>query len=364
VLALLSGYERRRIDGLLYAAALAVAAAALTRAVGAVLFGPLALVALRAPRRVAVLAFAIALMPMLLWYALHRSAVGYAESLYTFYGGNIVALIEAQLRIEAPAMADALTDTFLLQPAHRWVVFAIAAASLCATAYRALRRKPDAVYLAAVLGVVLLWPFDPNDTARFLWVLLPVAMAQPILCLAQLRGSCAQAARQPAVALFAAAVLALGLPTIAFAADRYRAAADSGIPGVRGLRHWYDADPHSAARRASGEVMAIDMMRRIGAAVPPDACVVSIRPDLINYFAGRMSSFPPIDAVAEPDFSRMLHAAHCRYAFLTTASYSGYPEPLYPLKRIADTVDIVDYGEIPQTAAEDGKIIVMVAKFR
>jgi hypothetical protein len=360
----LAAYEQGRRSEILYAAAVAIAAAALTRTVGITLLGPLSIVAFSAPRRNGAIALALALCPLLFWYLLHHSGQGYVESLSQYYGGNAGSLLMEQLGTEVPALRTGMVHSYVQDYAPHLSVDLLGLLFLAATAHRAAALKPDAIYLALYLFAVLVWPFDPNDAQRFLWPVLPLLMAQPVLVLSQWRNDSNSNRRlQAALAGLALATLCFTLPEIAVASERYGEAGASGIPGARGLRTWYQSSPTKAARRTAGEALVIGMLRRMGSEVPPGDCVVSIRPDLVNYFAGRLSAWPPTDAVPDPEFTRELHAAHCRYLFVTTASYSGYPVPLHPLQRLSEKISVIDYGEVPIAGPGDGRILCMLARF-
>lgn len=362
-LLLLAAYERRCVHGALYAAALAVAAAALTRTAGVVLLGPLLVVALRAPRRTAIGAFALALAPLVLWHFSHRSAVSYADSLRQFYGGAAPISFGEQLKAAFATLRSGLEANLAQDYRARGVVDFVGGLMLAVAIYRAGTLRPDGVYVVSYLLLMAVWPFR-DEAERLLWPIVPVLIAQPVLLLAEGRRSAVPNLwLQASAVVFSAIFLALALPPISSASERFLDADGSGIPGARGMRSWYQSDPAKAARRTAGEALMIDMLRRLPSEVAPGDCVVSIRPELVNYFAGRLAAWPPPDSVPEPEFSRELHSAHCRYLFVTTASYDGYPIPLYPLQRLTEKAAVIDYGEIPPSAPGDGRIICMLVKF-
>jgi hypothetical protein len=356
-LACLAAYRARPRDELLYLASLALAAAMLTRAVGLVLLLPLALGAWRAPRRTRLLCGLIAFAPYLLWYLLHRSGHdSYAGSLLGYYHGDAWAVLRQQLGAEAPALRAALESSLTQDPAWYWLADALGLLALAATAWRAARRHAEAAYLLAYLGIVLLWPFDTYDAARYLWPVLGLLLAQPLLVLLQ--------ARRPAwAAALLALPLGLSLPAVALAAQRFHDAADSGIPGAAGIRYWYDLNAARAALKTAGEAMETGMLRDLGQEVPPGACVIAIRPDLINYFANRLSGLPPDDAVADADFDRRLHHLHCAYLFMTSARYTGYEQPLHPLQKLHEKIRVVDYRELPPAAPGAARMVCILARF-
>ncbi len=350
-------------DEFLYAAALAAAAAMLTRSIGVTLLAPLLIGAVRAGRRPGMLALVLALAPLMLWHVFHHAAVGYTETLRLYYGDSTAPPLAAQLETTLSALHEGFNSSLGRTGGLDWLADALGVAFVAGLLCRGVKLQPDGVYLLVYLAAVLVWPF-PDEPQRFLWPALPLLMAQPALALVQLAApSLRDSWGKLAAGVVAAVVLIFALPALASASARFLSADDSSVPDARGMRSWYQADPAKAARRTAGEALAIGMLRRMAEEVPPGDCVISIRPDLVNYFAGRLAAWPPLDSVPEPRFSQQLHGAHCRYLFMTTASYTGYPVPLHPLQHLAGKIDVVDYGEVPLAAPGDGRIICLLAKF-
>ncbi|MFI4979414.1 MAG: hypothetical protein ACHQIO_03615 [Nevskiales bacterium] len=347
-LALLSAYHEQRSDEWLLAAAIAVAAAALTRTAGITLLPPLLLAALRAGKRTALLSMAAALLPMLLWHTLHRTqGDGYGDYLAHSYNQHPWAFLQQQLRdvlfflrqgfaqnLRQTTQADPLTDL-------------VGLLCLAAAAYRAVRLKPDGVYVAAYGAVLLLWPY-PGEIPRLLWVVLPVLLAQPILVIATWRGQAPEAAPgRLLTAICAAILMCMALPAISDAADRYRSAADSDLPGARGFESWYTTAPAQSPLHVGSELSLMGALREISDVVPQEGCVISVRPDWINYYAHRRSDLPPRNTVPDPQFAVRLRAGRCRYVFASIFVDSNIPIPMYPLQRIGDRFEVLQYSSMP-----------------
>jgi hypothetical protein len=345
-LALLSAYGRSRRQELLYAAALAVSAATLTRTLGVTLYLPLLLAAWTAPRRAAVFVLVSSLLPVLAWHLLHRADTGYTDTLGSTDLSGFIGFTRDQLARELPALRDGFVGNFMRGAPFPAAPFhALGAICLLATLLRGLRLRPDAVYMLAYLLIVLFWPY-PEEAQRFLWVILPLLLAQPLLLLGQWRGK-TLGERQPRLAAcaLAGALLLLAIPSLAMASDRYRNAAYSGLPAARNLISWYggSADPGDDLHRAFSQVVIMDALRRIDEEIPADACVVAIRPDLVNYFGRRRSTFPPPDSIPDPYFRKMLRATGCHFVFMSSAADNRFPVPLYPLQRLGDKIRVLDY---------------------
>jgi uncharacterized membrane protein YhaH (DUF805 family) len=371
-LTLLALHVRRPHDELLYVAALTVAAAALTRTIGIALYLPLLLAAARTQRRTGLLALAIAALPMLVWHLLHRADIGYTDALGSMYATKPLAALREQLSAELPALRKGLIGNFMTgSPPLRFGADALGAACLAATVWRALRRELEALYLAAYLAILLFWPY-PEESGRFLWVILPLALVQPVLLLA---GGCrakfpsaaggAPDARRPAMLTCALAglILLLSLPTLSLASERYRNAPYSGVPGARGLLAWYSTrEPGEAAHRSYSQAVIIDAMRRIADEIPARDCVLATRPDLVNYFGLRRSVFTPVDEIPDPYFQRELHAPGCKFVFMSTALDGRYPVLLHPLKRLGDKIRVLDYVQMPDPPPGNRSVTCILAE--
>jgi hypothetical protein len=337
--------QRREARHLLQGAALAVAAAALTRTVGAALYVPLAVVALRTRRWSALGSLALALLPYLIWHALHRAEHGYAGALSAVYGHDPFASLQAQLARQVPALAAAFGDTFGSRLLPRAATDLLAWACLGAATWRLIRLKPDAVYLAAYFAILLIWPY-PEVAQRLVWVVLPVMLVQLLLVAAELPGTfgAPQQLVMPALWL---AVISQALPAIASATERYRWPYDSGYAEARGLEAWYDDDPGAAMHGVNSQMTVVRALERARQRVPAGQCVVAVRPVIVTYFTGGKSVFPPLNSVPDPDFDRQLRRTGCRYIFMYSAADGHFPVPLHPLQRLSGSTRLLDIRRQP-----------------
>ena len=350
-LALLAAYHREHREEWLLAAAIAVAAATLTRTVGITLLPPLLLAALRASRRTALLSMAAALLPVLLWHALHATrGDGYGDFLAYSYGPHPWAFLQQQLHDVPLFLRKGVSQNLLQDWQTHAFTDALGTLYLVAAAWRAVKLKPDGIYIAGYSAVLLLWPY-PGEAQRLLWVLLPVLLVQPVLAIAEWR-------RQPPdeflarllTAACAASILAVALPEIADAADHYRSAPDSGLPGARGFESWYTAAPTEAVLHVGTELSLIEALRSVSDAVPQGDCAISVRPDWINYYARRRSDSPPRNTGPDPYFDARLRATGCRYLFASIFADSNFPVPMHPLQRIGNQFEVVQYMPMPGAA--------------
>ena len=357
----MSAFAQRQRKEALYLAALAVAAAALTRTVGITLLVPLLLLSLRAPRRVAALALFVALAPLILWSATHQHGGGYLGSLY-LYKDHPLQQLRDQLSNEIPALRFGFEQNFTEIRGFSPLVDLVGAFALTGAAVRARRLKPDGVYVLVYTCLMLVWPY-PDEARRFVWVIVPILLGQSALVIASLPTGFAERWRlQAATGAVAGAALLSSLPAIALASERAQSARDFGRPEARGTLYWYDADAARAERWVETELLLTDAMRRIDLEIPQQDCVLSVRPELINYFSHRHSTYPPPDSVADPEFAGRLKATGCRYVFMTRRTYTGFPEPMYPFERLGGKLKVVDSCQLPPARYGNDSWIGVLAK--
>lgn len=339
---LMAQYRQTARAEILYAAALAAAAAALSRSAGLTLLPPLLLVAWRAPRRSAGLALAFALLPLLGWHFAHHPRHGYATALLQTYGAGGWQFLRSELLTELAALHRGLAENFQHRAPLPALSDGLGLLCLAAALYRASGLAPDAVYILVYLALLLVWP-SPADAQRFLWPLLPVLLAQPLL-LAAARSR--PAARQGAAVVLAAAMLSMALPDIALAAGRYRDAAYSGLAqDPRGLVVWYWPDPRQARESVESQLAIVEVLERIPRLVPEADCVIATRPELVNYYGHRRSLMPPLNSTPDAAFAASVAESGCHYALGVASGDDRYP-PLHPLQRLGPASRLIDMRQL------------------
>jgi len=361
-IALMVEYQRSRAIKVLYGVAIIIALATLTRTIGVTLFAPFLILLLRAPRRSALIALLLSVSPLLIWHLLHHSRVGYIDAFALIYSGNGLHTLRSQLATEIPALRIGFGGNFLIQSYLRPVADILGSLCLAGTAWRTIKLRPDAIYIASNLPILLVWPY-PEEAQRFLWVLVPLLIAQPILAISDWqREKPTSLIPQLLTGAVAAMILVTILPAFALASDRYRSASYTDIPEARSYVLWYGEDGAHAWDVIGIQTSMINSMHRISEDVPADDCVISTRPDLINYFGRRRSYFPPLNSTPEPYFGRQLRAPGCHFAFGMASIDERYAVPLFPLGRIGGKLDIVFYSSIPFGSAGKFKLASMLAK--
>jgi hypothetical protein len=355
---------------LLLAAALAVALASLTRTIGVCLFVPLVAVALHQRSRGALLAMLVGALPILEWHLLHRSTFGYASIFSSSYQDNVLSGLIRQTGEEFPALRRGFEANFVTEglapalpvlPVHSVLGDLLGVACLAALGQRACGLRTEALYLVAYLCLLVVWPF-PEDAKRLLWPALPLLLAQPLLVVREWPRFRAKfdSELQPVV-LAAAAMLTMATPAVAFAAECYRDASFTHLPGAREYVGWYRLDRDSAADEVLTQSTEIAAIGRIQDEIPEQACVLATRPDFINYFANRRAETPPPDSVPDPEFANLLRSSRCRFVFMSNVSDKLFPHPLHPLHRLNGPLHVLDYDREMAAPPRQGYALCILA---
>lgn len=363
-LLLLERHARLRSDEWLYAAALVISMSVLTRTIGIALFAPLLVAAWRSGPRTGLLAIVTAILPPLLWHLLHRSSESYTEALGNLYGRHAASMLWSQLSQELPALRAGFSDNFqLLKLLPQSMVDLLALLCLTGLLRRALRLKPDGLYLLLYLAIVWVWPY-PDEAVRFLWAVTPVALASiPGLVTGGGEGD-PDPRRQGALVLVATLMLLMALPSIALASRRYRDAVDTPFPSARDLRAWYDPDPAYAMHAVNSEITIREALIRVRNETPADSCVVAIRLDLVNFYAERGAARPPLNSVPDPLFQSRLRSTGCRYVFMASFTHIMFPVPLHPLQRLQGMIRVLDYVDVRDPPPGQANAVTVLAELQ
>ena len=345
-----------------YAAALVIAAAILTREVGLSLLPSLALCLRRVSARTALIGLAIAVLPFVDWHVLHHAPVTYSQILAGTYGGNAFQQIKDQLAAELPALRLGFSSALSQREPPLALSDILGLVCLAAACWRALQFKPDAVYAAANIVILAFWPF-PEESSRFLWVLMPILLVQPPLLLAQWRRqSCSASIPAAALVLIAATVLSMTLPAVYFVAGRYRTVAAFPIRDAHSQLNWYLNDVGQAVIGSAEEEAIIDALSYAQTVVPTDDCILSPRYDIAAYFSRRRSyeyAFPDASNAA---FDQRIHAVDCHYALVYAVTDRIFSVPMYPAGRMAAYSDVVWRSELPVEAGQGRRTLCELLK--
>ncbi len=353
-LTLMVAGERRHRSELLQLAALCVALAALTRTVGVILIVPL-LISLRSqPRQKAFLSVAIAVLPLLLWRTVHASRLGYDEAIAELYHGSGLSGFAQRMPAQWQAIHAGVEENLVRQVWLSPLAGVAGLVSALATLPRLKHLRPDAWYLLFYTVVILLWPF-PEEGRRFVWAILPLLLAQPLLLIHEAEPRAFDARRAAVSAsLWLIAMAVMVVPAVVHGVERWREADRDGFAEGRHYVLWYGIGAADARRSIARDIALKNAMRAIPEAVPENDCIVTTRPDLVIYFGKRISISSPAEAVPEPLFRQMLERIGCHYVFGLFGVNALYPTPLFPVARIQAWSEPVFVSSLPGDHRGDG----------
>ena len=337
-LASLARYRKSPALGSGLIAATAIAAATLTRSIGIALLPAFAATVFVTHRR-HIWLLAMAAGPVALWMVLHQAPTNYLHTL-SVYGHDTAAQAWTQLSAQPRVLGDGFAANFVDSGGLVFIAKVLGILVALLTLRRLLSLQPDAVYVLGYVAILAIWPF-PEESARLLWPIVPVFAAALTIESASVARRASPSMRAIIEVAAPMAMLLLTLPGLAFVADRWTSASD--LPDeFRNLKEWYVSDPRKALALTQAHLGTVAQLERLTEIVRPDECVVSVKPELVEYFAGRLSKAPPLNSVPDAQFSAKLRGLGCRYVLMFAANDPVYPVPLHPFARIKDQIDVVD----------------------
>lgn len=360
-------YQRAESTGRqrwLFGAAIAIAIATLTRTAGVTLLAALLVHLLLSGRsRRNLIAAIVAITPVATWN-LWRGGGGYAASLATTYSTHPLATFVDRLDLQAKALWYGWVDNFVAIPPLEIGIAISAFGVLClgGLAVRLYMRRLDALYVAFYLSLMLIWPF-PGESQRFVFVVLPVMMAQGIWLLSNLphpafiRSSLVLA---PQVVVLAGLAL-VALPQLLLQLDRFATPLPAELSSFRHTAGWYHVDPSIAAYQIQHSAKIVTALKTAESFVPNNDCILSIKPSIVSYYTKRQSKSPPGSATPLPEFQRELAERGCSYLFLVAFSSPTFNQPFYPLDRLNGQVTVLAETRL---AGPDSPVIAVLTKLR
>ncbi len=345
-----------------WTAALLVAAASLTRSVGvAAIAAFVAHWVLNRGWRHARAAPLVAALPFACW-TLARKLGGWSDYAVDMSTEQLSRrLLEANLDAWR---AYAVKGVDLMLRDHTAVVLGVlgAAAALVWLARRA-RGRFDALYVAAYLAIMAIWPY-PHHAARFLFALIPFALAYAVLgggsLCARLRVG--PGLRRAVPMLVPLALLLLALPsttTVLSALWRHR-----GEPLATAMRapSWYQSTPSAALKSERFARRLVDFQRAALAQLPADACVASVIPQQVLVYGPRRG----VDLTQVRARGRTLDEtfAECPYVLMIAAR--PYPPvggigSLFPFDEIRERMQVIAF-ERDRPDDPDSALVAILAK--
>lgn len=325
---------------------LLVAAALLTRTIGAALAAAIAGAELvryardRDRARLAGVAAVVAVpaLAALAWHALRASA---GEDAYGAYAARVAGeagrggagYLAGLALANAAAIRDAWLTALMVFWGEPWkpqflLSAGLGLAGLAATAVRAAKAQGDGLYVVTFLAILLVWPF-PGQMFR---LALPVA---PLVAMHFLWGAARLAERRslPLAHRWAAALAVLPLAacapaTLFFVAPR---AAEGATSGVGTIAEYYRIpDRRAALASAEAQLGILGDLRRLRDSTPAGARVMWYSPGYVTLLGDRHAA--PLERPRDAaDLARQALAARAEYVYLgelhprDSAARDGHP---------------------------------------
>lgn len=326
-----------------WTAALLVAAASLTRSVGvAAIAAFVAHWALNGGWRHARAAPLVAALPFVCW-TLAKKLGGWSDYTIGTFAARDPGLLEANLDAWR---AYAVKGVDLMLRDHTAVALgALGAAAALVWLARLARGRFDALYVAAYLAIMAIWPY-PHHAARFLFVLTPLALGYVVLGASSLcsRLRVGVGVRRTVPTLVPLLLLLLALPSTATMLSslwRHR-----GEPLATAMRApaWYQSTPSAALRSERFARRIVDFQRAALAQLPADACVASVIPQQVLVYGPRRG----VDLTQVQARGRTLDEtfAECPYVLMIAAR--PYPPvsgigSLFPFDAIHERMQVIAF---------------------
>ncbi len=335
---------------------LLVALALLTRSAGAVLWLAVAVVALRERRRVWLLALLPAVIASGLNALLQGSQQRYlGEWLQQYSPSAVLQILQTKAMLLPGQWASGIAGTTPGTGATLALgLFGLTA--LAAAGWRAWRGHVDGAYALGYVALVILWPY-PAETTRLFMPYLCLAIAQVCLAARDI-WDCRKTLIWRQLWWFP---LLFALGDFAGFVGRMLVPMPQELLPYRRTALWHLSAPQEALH-AVGFLSAADAaFARLPQLVPPEACVLNIKPGITAALGHRRAVGPPSFSLSPADFDDALAALGCDYALLMMVPSPSFPARYYPAARLGSRFSPL--AEFPnpvnpaQTALILGKIL-------
>ncbi len=345
-------------------AALSLSASVLTRSFAIAWIGAFMLYLLLRRPRGAWLAIALAWLPWLAWQPF---AVKQRSSYFDVMQDRLTRVGDIDWGMyvseQLLALKDGLAVDLIGAGSNATGAAILAALCLAAALVRLLQRKFDGIAVFASIALLVIWPF-PSERVRFMLPLAFMMLGQVVLVAAELRsrlegrfGPNGNASVGKFLRHLPAVILGLFaltfLPNVVHMAVRLTEPMPDALTDMRRSSAWYENQPLERRLRAvSFRRQVEEALRQLPQYVPPGGCVFAGKPSLMGFYGGRKSL--AMTAPLNGDTSlKAYFPGDCQYAYLWPYTMMIFPEPFYPLQKIADKVTPV-YAPVEQPPRADG----------
>ncbi len=328
-------------------AAVAVSAALMTRVAALPLaFAFCAYLALYRPRKTLILA-AIALGPFLMWAVvsaiMQKGAGAYVTHLEGKYSGDPIHIFIAQAITESKAMLHVWHDAWIggsRTKAISAIIYAAGVLSLVGWLLRLRNLRFDAIYVAAYLVVLLVWP-HPEEALRYSYVLFPLLIFYSCQALMRMPEFVISGRSYHLSAIVFIALLAISmLPTFILNFGYFTEQVPAAYVDSKHAAVWYSSDRKQASREAKFQISLMNHLKTLSTMVNEEDCIFAIKPTVVSLYSGRRSYIPPLSAVHDDKFWSDL--GRCDFVYVLPFASPSFSEPLYPLNRLGSHAKLVD----------------------
>ena len=212
----------------------------------------------------------------------------------------------------------------------------IAAPAGCGLLYRLTAGRLDALYLAAYLGMLVMWPAGSEHARRFLVPVVPVALCHAIwmLQVAVTRGLFTRR-RGWLPGAYLIVLLGVITPALIAYAIRFAQPLPNGLQAFRYTGAWIESEnPVARTRRFWHLQHLVDAYRLARDHIPSEHCVFVVHPEVFMFNSRRLAFPPPGPTLDEASFEAGLR--RCRYVFISSLATHPYLPPAYPLERLGE----------------------------
>lgn len=349
--------------GMWYAiGALSIAAVTLTRGVGISLAAAFFVyLILRRPVRAWLYAL-VSVFPMMLWNLLHdKQGPGYFDSFVEKYSGISFNDLSDHIGVELHALWYGWVGNFSVSPIALPVMGIIGAICLAGMVHRLWQRKLDGFYAAAYLLLILIWPF-PAEAQRFMFVIIPVLIAQGLLFVGTLPRVKLGLRYLNGQVMMLLCIFLVTLPALVLTASRFMHRPPDELVGLRHSPGWYALDPRDAMNNIVFDNVLISHLRQIKGMVPEGSCIYSIKPSIVGFYADRISMIPPRLHFDQAAFDAYLKKNKCRYFYLMGFISPSFPEAYYPLTRLRSSLEVISVVRAADPSAEPVGMLAELVK--
>ena len=320
-------------------AAVAVSAALLIRIAALPLaFAFIVYLLWRRPPRIFLLA-GIALVPFAIWMmagtTMDSGAGVYLSHLQGKYHDNPLGFFLAQLIVESKALLGAWLYAWLGDsptPVSKLIVYAFGIVALLGWLDRLRILKFDAIYVAAYLIVLFVWP-HPEEALRYSYVLFPLLLLYGFLILLRVPAIISNPRAHVFASMGIFALLAISMaPTLMLNIRYYTLELATEYSDNKHTAEWYSNDRRQAEAQAIFRTRLLNHLATLSSQIAAKDCVFAIKPTIVTLYTQRTSYASPKSFKSDDEFWK--ETAKCRYVYVLPFASPSYHEAFYPLSRL------------------------------